>query len=165
MRLPTKSKKLSRKEHNDELFRRASHHHELGEMKEAFRLYFAAAKAGDASCQVNLANFYDDGIGVTRNRVAALYWHRRAYRSGDSCAAHNIGIVYRNEGNTRRALDWFRKAVALGDDGANLVVAKVLLKEGLKPTVVRKCLVKVVNSDRCSEADVKEARRLLKNLS
>ena len=134
-------------------------------MKAAFRLYLAAAKAGDRSCQLNAGYCYDVGKGVKRNRGAAIRWYLRAYRAGDPCAATNIGTVYRDEGQRNRALAWFRKAVAMGQDEANLEIAKVLLKERLDLKTTRKCLEKVVNSDCCTEGGMEEARRLLKKLS
>jgi len=69
---------------NNELFIRADELEDRGELKAAFRLFLAGAKAGDISCQLNLGNYYDDAKGIRRNRKAALYWYRRAYRRGDA---------------------------------------------------------------------------------
>src|SRR4051812_8855399 len=80
-----------------ELFRRADKYYDQGRLKQAFRLMLAAAKLGDAGAQVNVANYFDHGQGVRRNRAKAFYWYRRAYRRGDTTAAHNIAIVYRRE--------------------------------------------------------------------
>ena len=91
-----------------------------------------------------------------------MYWYKRAYRRGDACAAHNIGVLWRNEGKPNRALRWFEKAVRLGYDEANLEIAKHLMEEGpdLKKAIDR--LQRVRASVRVSEAGVEEAEKLLK---
>src|SRR5882757_6650058 len=120
--------KRSRKQYAEQLFIRAAKQEENGQLRAAFRLYLAAAKAGDTSCQLNIGNFYDAGTGVRRNRSAALYWYKRAYRRGDSCAANNIGVMWRNDKQPKRALGWFQKAVHMGDEEANLEIARYYLR-------------------------------------
>src|SRR5579863_417820 len=97
------------------LFQRADKEWEAGNLRSAFRLFLAAAKAGDPSCQINLGNFYSGGIGVKPNRTSALYWYRRAYRQGYRSAASNIGMVYRDEEKLKKALAWFERAAKLKD--------------------------------------------------
>jgi len=41
----------------DYLFQRADKQQEAGNLRSAFRLLLAAAKAGDPGCQLNLGNF------------------------------------------------------------------------------------------------------------
>jgi TPR repeat protein len=53
-----------------------------------------------------------------RNPREALVWLKRAFHAGDSCAASNIAITYRQGGNFRKAVHWFRTSVASGDDDA-----------------------------------------------
>src|SRR5215471_3254691 len=127
VRAKTYSKRPKRS-HTDDLFVRAAAQEEKGNLRSAFRLYLADAKAGDSGCQVNLGNFYDDAIGVRRNRAAALRWYKLAYRRGSASAASNIGVMLRKEGHTRRALAWFERAVRLGDDEAHLDIAKHYLQ-------------------------------------
>lgn len=123
MRKSQPKSKISRKAKADELFIRADQEEEKGNLRSAFRLFLAGAKLGEKGCQLNVGNYYDDAKGVRRNRKAALYWYKRAYRRGYASAASNIGIVWRNEKDPKRALDWFKKAVRLGDDEANLEIA------------------------------------------
>src|SRR5689334_22243105 len=106
----------------NELFVRAEQCEANGQLKKAFRLMLAAAKLGDLGAQLNVGNYYEDGTGVRRNRAAALNWYRRAYRRGDASAANNIGVLWRNEKQLKRALAWFTRAVKLGDDEANLAI-------------------------------------------
>jgi TPR repeat protein len=157
----TNSQKRLRKSKTDDLFIRADKQADEGNLKSAFRLFLEAAKAGDSSCQINLGNFYDAGTGVRRNRSAAMYWYKRAYRRGEPCAAHNIGVLWRNEKKYRRALEWFRKAVRLGDDEANLEIAKYYLEVEHDPERAMPHLKKVCESNCVTEAGLDEAGRLL----
>lgn len=146
----------------DELFIRANKHAEAGNLKQAFRLYLTAAKAGDTSCQVNLGNLYDEGLGVRRNRASAMYWYKRAYRRGDPSAANNIGVMLRKKGKYRRALYWFERAVGLGDDEASLEIAKHYLQIERDFSKAIPHLERVCASNRVTEAGREEAQRLLR---
>jgi len=146
----------------DGLFQRANEHWEGGKLRSAFRLFLACAEGGDSGCQVNLGTFYRDGIGVKPNRDRALYWYRRAYRQGESAAASNIGVVYRDEKNLKQALAWFERA---GDGDANLAIARMYLQENDQTKAVRhlKRTLKA-KPEEMSEASRDEAERLLKSL-
>lgn len=152
----------SPKSNTDDLFIRANNQAEAGNPKAAFRLYLAAAKAGDTSWQINLGNLYDEGSGVQRNRSAAMYWYKRAYRRGEACAAYNVGVMWRNDGKYRRALYWFKRAVRLGDDEANLEIAKHYLDVEQNSLKAILHLRKVCASNRVTEAGLEEARTLLR---
>jgi TPR repeat protein len=154
--------KVSRKVNAERLFIRAEKQEQSGNLRSAFRLYLAAAKAGDLGCQVNVGNYYDAGTGVRRSRSLAFYWYKRAYRRGDSSAANNIGIMWRNENKPKRALEWFQKAVRLGDGEANLEIAKYYLRNEADPGKTIRHLRKVYQSDWVTEASLEETGRLLK---
>ncbi len=113
--------------HADRLFELAHERWRQGRLKSAFRLFLAGAKTGDVGCQLNLGNFYSDGIGLRPNPAAALEWYTRAYRQKYGPAASNIGVLFRNEGKLREALSWFERAAKLGDGDANLEIAKIYL--------------------------------------
>jgi TPR repeat protein len=156
--------KHSQKPDAEGLFIQAAKREERGELRLAFRLYLAAARAGDTSSQLNVGNFYDAGTGVRRNRLAALYWYKRAYRRGVSAAANNIGIMWRNEKKLERALEWFQKAVRLGDEEANLEIAKHYLLNRRNPGKAIRHLEKVRQSNCATEAGVEEATKLLQQI-
>lgn len=143
------------------LFVRADKEEERGNLRSAFRLMLAAAKLGDAGAQVNVGNYYDDAIGVRRNRSAALYWYKRACRRGESSAASNLGVLYRKEGRLRRSLYWFFRAVTLGDDEANLQIAKhyLLNERNIERAIPH--LERVIRAKCVTEAGVEEAKKLL----
>jgi TPR repeat protein len=154
--------KQSRKARNKALFVRADQHSERGEWRSAFRLFLAAAKAGDLGSQLNVGNCYDTGKGVRQNVVKALYWYKRAYRRGDHCAAVNIGTIWRDRQKPERAMSWFRRAVQMGDEGANLEIAKLLLANGKDLRGAIFFLELVCRSEQEAEATIEEAQRLLK---
>jgi len=159
--------KKARQAELDDLFRRADDQYEKGRFKSAFRLYLAAAKGGDPSCQLNLGNFYHNGIGVKPNRDSALFWYRRAYRQGTGAAAHNIGILFRGESNFNQALAWFGRAVKKHDGDANLAIAKIYLEsKNDKPKAIH-YLKQTLKANRqyVMEESREEAQRLLKRLA
>jgi TPR repeat protein len=151
-----------KKDKRDEFFFRAAKQEELGNLQAAFRLYLAGAKIGDKSCQLNLGHCYDAGSGVRKNRSAAFYWYRRLYRRGDACAANNIGTIWRDEGQPKRALSWFKKSVRLGDDEAHLEIAKHHLQNEHDPAKAMPHLQKVCRSNCVTEASQETAAKLLK---
>jgi len=63
-----------------------------------------------------LAAQLEKGRGMERDPIQALRWLKKAARAGDGSAANNIAITYREYGNLRRAVNWFRASIALGDD-------------------------------------------------
>jgi TPR repeat protein len=146
----------------DPLFLRACAYETAGKARSAFRLMLAAAELGDIGAQLNVGNYYIDGTGVQRNRSAALYWYRRASRRGDASAAHNIGILWQSEGKFQRALDWFQKAVTMGDDESNLDIGKHLLCRDNNPERAIRYLRKITRDNRVSEACIEETAQLLR---
>jgi len=150
---------------SDERFFRACHHWDRGELGRAFRIFLAAAKDGDGGAQLNLAYFYDEGIGVRRNRSKAFYWYKRAYQKGEASAAVNIGIVLLGERQTARALQWFQRALRAGDEDAALHIGQLLLREYKDVTGALKYLEQASVSDKVTIATRDKARRLLKHLA
>jgi len=163
-----KSKKESLRPKIDVLLARAAQQWYVGLLRSAFRLFFAAAKLGDVTAQLNLGYCYDLGIGVRPNRSAALQWYKLAYRQGQSCAASNIGTIFRDEGDTRQALAWFERAVRLGDVEANLEIAKIYIGEKNQVVKAIRCLKRVIEAKARLDVTVaskEEAQRLLKKYS
>ena len=68
----------------------------------------------------------------------------------------------RNEKKPKRALEWFRKAVHLGDDDANLEIAKYYFENETSPAKAIPYLQKVWQSNSVTESGKEEAARLLK---
>jgi TPR repeat protein len=144
------------------LFLRADKLWDQGKLKLAFGLFVEAAKAGDIGAEQNVGYFYDRGLGVRRNKTKAIYWYTRAYKHGYSSAATNIGTVWRDLQEPKRALLWFQRAAKMGDDDANLEIAKYYLQSSRNPKKAIPFLDNVRRSMKVSESSVEEAERLLK---
>lgn len=160
-------KRKTRKERSEEMLSRACAQWDSGKLRSAFSLLVSAAKPGDCAAQLDLGYFYDCGLGVKHNRNMAMHWYRRAWRNGLSSGANNIGTIFRDEGKPERALAWFLKAVAGGDVGANLEIAKLHMKEGWGDARASQCLNKVAKArpQIVSEYEREQSIILLKKLS
>ena len=97
---------------------------ERGDLKVALRIYHTLAQDSNLVACCNLGYFYDCAVGIKRNRNKALFWYRRAYRSGSGAAAANIATIYRDEGRVQLEVAWYKRAVALGDGESAVEVAK-----------------------------------------
>jgi TPR repeat protein len=152
----------------ESLFLEAERHEEKGEFKKAFHCLRAAAELGHSGSQVNLGNFYASGKGIRRNLEEAARWYKKAYKNGESTGAHNLAIDLRNQGKTRSAEIWFKKAIAMRDGSAYLALAKVYLgrRNGKKGAagLLKEALLLSRRSD-ISEDDREEAESLLKELA
>jgi TPR repeat protein len=149
----------------DRKFAEANSQWEAGKLRSAFRLFLVAAKAGDQGAQLNLGNFYSDGIGVKPNRAKALYWYRRAYQQGSGSAASNIGILFRDEKRFNRALAWFERAVNLRDGDANVEIAKIHICRNERAKAIRylKRALRAKRDD-ITEGSREESHHLLEQL-
>jgi TPR repeat protein len=85
---------------------------------KAAQWFRRAAEHGSGPAQNNLGILLGNGNGVRKNVKGALLWLRKAFRAGDPCAAHNIAITYRENGDLRTAFTWFRRAAKAGDGDA-----------------------------------------------
>jgi hypothetical protein len=88
-----------------------------------------AAKAGDATAQLQLADMYDLGQGVPRDFVAAAKWYQRAAEQGNAQAQFALAEMYKNgdgvEQNMDSALHWYRKSASQGNAGAQLLLGVI----------------------------------------
>jgi len=136
-----------------------------GHLKRAFRLMLASAEAGVVPAFATVANFYDHGIGIKSEAVSALYWYRRAYRSGDHSVANNIGCILRDRERVRQALAWFRRAARLNDGDANLNIAKIYLYKKRDLAKAIRYLSQTRRSKWATEGSKEEAKAILVQLS
>jgi hypothetical protein len=78
--------------------------------RKAAEWYRRSAEHGCDSAQNTLGVILGGNYGVEKNVREALLWLKRAFRGdGGSSAANNIAITYRENGNLRQAVRWFRK--------------------------------------------------------
>ncbi len=87
-------------------------------LPKAVELYEAAAKAGDAQGQHNLANMYLEGSGVEKDLTEAVRWCRKAAEQGLAVAQDNLATRYMDgsgvEKDLTEAVRWRRKAAEQG---------------------------------------------------
>ena len=79
----------------------------------------AFAKQGDLAAQIELANAYRKGIGVTQDYKTAVKWFTLAAEQGDAVAQYNLGIMH-SFGlgvipNYQPAVKWYTLAAEQGD--------------------------------------------------
>ncbi len=113
----------------EELFRDAELKEERGDFSGAFRSLLASARLGNVLGLIDLGNFYANGRGVKKDLREAARWYKRAYRDGQSAGAINLSVDLRKQGNTRGAITWLKRAVAMNDGEAHLQLAKIYLKK------------------------------------
>jgi WD40 repeat protein len=86
---------------------------------EAVKHYCAAAEAGYAAAQIDLADAYEKGLGVPEDGAAALALYRQAAEGGCVVAYSNIGRCYWDgigiPVERPEALRWFEHGAEAGD--------------------------------------------------
>jgi uncharacterized protein len=86
--------------------------------RKAAEWFRRAAEHGLPPAQNILGVLLSNGDGIRKNVNEAFLWLRKAFHAGNSCAAHNVAITYREIGDLRTAVKWFRKAADAGDGDA-----------------------------------------------
>jgi hypothetical protein len=67
----------------------------VGRDRQAFNNFLAAAQAGNASAQNDVAFAYEHGIGVAANMSEALTWYQKAAAQGNTWGEVNLRRFYR----------------------------------------------------------------------
>jgi TPR repeat protein len=91
--------------------------------------YVADALKGDAEAMYAAAYEYSDSKETQRDIPHAITWYERAVQAGHPLAAHNLGWVHHNRGDSDQALMWFTRAAESGDRSAMSQLAMILEKE------------------------------------
>jgi TPR repeat protein len=86
--------------------------------RKAAQWFRQAAEHGLSAAQNTLGVVLSNGDGVRKNVDEALSWLRKAFHAGDVVAGQNIAITYREIGDLRTAVKWFRKSADAGDGDA-----------------------------------------------
>jgi TPR repeat protein len=93
--------------------------YEADNLPLAYQEFLAAAQAGHADSQFNVALMYEQGIGVQKNEKEAVVWYGKAAAQGNMAAQYNLGVLYENGRGTpvefAKANEWYRKASVQGD--------------------------------------------------
>lgn len=93
--------------------------HEMDEnFEQAFKWYKRSADLGDVVAMLNLAALYHDGLGTRKSKKQFDFWVKKAESTTDTESIKAIARYYADAGNFNRAIEFFNKAIALGDIGA-----------------------------------------------
>ncbi len=150
----------------EELFRDAELREERGDFRGAFKSLLIAANRGDLLSILNVGNYYAAGRGVRKDLSEAARWYKRAYRNGVSDGALNLSVDLENQGNTRGAIAWLKRAVAMNDGEAHVRLAKFYLKKRNGTETASNLLKQAVllSPSYISEDGRDEAKALLKKI-
>jgi TPR repeat protein len=108
----------------EKIWYRAAELEELGKIEEAVKLYRRGARLGNLGSMINLASLLDDQISPPKPREA-IYWYKRGIKAGDSTAAFNFAMHYRNLRQRRWYVHWMRVAAQMGDSDAKIFIRKL----------------------------------------
>jgi hypothetical protein len=82
--------------------------------KVAFRIWEAAARAGDADAQRRLAQIYEMGIGAEPDYKNAASWYRKSAEQGNHAAAMALAALYETglgvDKDPEEARRWYERA-------------------------------------------------------
>ena len=85
----------------------------------------------DACSIYLLSNHYREGqLGLLQDQEKAMELYARAADLGYSKAHYDLGVVYHEEGNMKKAKFHFEAAAMLGDDGARCNLGQMEGKSG-----------------------------------
>ncbi|MAG98084.1 MAG: hypothetical protein CMM08_15505 [Rhodospirillaceae bacterium] len=105
--------------------------YDRGDFAAAFRIWQAAARAGDARAQTNLGVLYALGRGVKLDAKVAVSWYRKAAAQNYPKGQYNLGLAYRSGRGTgkdeAKAVTLFRQAAEQGLASAQYMLGLSLL--------------------------------------
>ena len=148
----------------DDQFLLADAAYERGDLEEAFAMFLQLAEGGDLNGMSRVACMYGDGEGTQRSREMSLEWDSKAAALGSTTSMFNLGITYRNAGDSREAGRWFERLHADGDGDASLELAKMYMVSDLEGERIRGYLLAALRSSNVCEASIEEAQELLEDL-
>jgi TPR repeat protein len=95
---------------------------ELRLYDEAFLHFLPAAREGNSTAQLYVANMYRRGYGVKRDMTLAARWYRRAAEQNEPSGMYNYGVHLRDGAGVtpdqKAATQWFEKAAQRGHTAA-----------------------------------------------
>jgi TPR repeat protein len=95
----------------------------------AMNLALPKAQLGDAAAQTLVAELFDSGLGVRRNKSNAAFWYEQAAKAGDPNAEFKYALMLMNGTQVKRdsklADEMMRKAAAGGNPEAQFNIAQM----------------------------------------
>lgn len=107
----------------------------LNKAKEAFAWFKKAAELGNAQAQVELAELYDAGEGVTQDTEQAVKWYEKAAEQGHEEAQLALALHYLEDlEDNATAIEYFDKAAEQGNATAQYRLGLIYLGDAGVPT-------------------------------
>jgi len=105
--------------------------------KEMYRLFLEKAEQGDALAQYRLANMYEVGYGVKKDKNKAFEWYQKAAEQHNVDACYKMGEIYLHASahddvvkpDNKKAFDWYLQAAEHGHHEAQHVLGLWFLYE------------------------------------
>jgi TPR repeat protein len=102
--------------------------------EKALKYFLKAEKQGDTALFILIGNMYYYGEGAETSYAKAYNYYIKASEINDIKAMNAIGDIYHHgygvvEVNLYKAIEWFEKAAALGDDNAQLELGYIYWKD------------------------------------
>ena len=147
----------------EQFYNKAVQADENGKSREALTLSLKAADLGHHHAMNFIGTLHCGRTGIRKDLIKALYWFRRAWRTGsDPYVLSNIASTYADLGNRRQARFWWRRSVASKDGDSALEFAKFSMddKRSNRREVI-KLLRVAANSKFITPDGLEQARALL----
>jgi uncharacterized protein len=110
--------------------------YDRADLASSLRIWMAAAQAGDADAQTNVAEIYERGLGVAPDYEAAAMWYQKAADQGNARALFNLGTLYeQGQGvpmDRLKALNLYRLAADIPRDSLVYLSAAAHEQEQLR---------------------------------
>lgn len=97
----------------------------------AIEMYSKAALGGDVEAVRIVGRFFERGTGVERDRSMARFMFQKAADGGDAHAMRLLGEMCEEDGDTFRAIEFYKRAAGQGDGRATKGLAVLLFRMGV----------------------------------
>lgn len=102
----------------------------MGQYDEAKAIWEELAKKGNTTALINLANLYEQGNGVKKDKKESMKYIQKAAELGDYRAQYDLGIEYEKGIYVKRDIDkaeyWLKKSCENGNAQAYLAYGIML---------------------------------------
>ncbi|MBP8295983.1 MAG: caspase family protein [Burkholderiales bacterium] len=136
--------------------------------KIAFKIWEAAAKAGDADAQRRLAQIYEMGVGTEPDFKNAAAWYRKSAEQGNHAAAMALAALYeaglgvaKDPEEARRWYERARTPSTKGDSGPSRDVERLTRELQEKERKVAELEAKLTQGAATSQAELAQAKQAL----
>jgi len=114
----------------EKLLQKARSRPMLDNRRKAFQLLLRAAKLGNEEAQVLVGYDFAYG-GISEIDIEeALHWWKTAWAQGSWDAAFNLGKLYSDQRQWKKAIKWFERAVRAGDPDGLVEIARIHFRYG-----------------------------------